>query len=97
MVYLQVFLDGTKFENRVVFDSALRANSSYGSLIEVVGLTQEELFMWLLMKNTIVDDPRSVLLLLDIMVAHKQFSLSVFEDTLIVNPKVNRFFGLFLN
>ncbi|XP_015897717.1 uncharacterized protein LOC107431343 [Ziziphus jujuba] len=81
--YLEVFIDGpcmTKFENRVVFDSVLRANLSYGSLIGVVGLTQEELFLWLPVKDIIVDDPRSGLILFDIVVAHKQLSLSLFED-----------------
>ncbi|KAF3453559.1 hypothetical protein FNV43_RR03999 [Rhamnella rubrinervis] len=81
--YLEVFLDGpcmTKFENRVVFDSVLRANLSYGSLIGVVGLTQEELFLWLPVKDIIVVDPRSGLIIFDIVVAHKQLSLSLFED-----------------
>ncbi|BFG29386.1 uncharacterized protein Pyn_19406 [Prunus yedoensis var. nudiflora] len=80
---LQVFLDGpclTKFENRVFFESVVRANLSYGSLIGVEGLTQEELFLWLPVKDIIVDDPRSGLILFDIGVAHKQLSLSLFED-----------------
>lgn len=80
---LEVFLDGpclTKFENRVYFDSVVRANLSYGSLIGVVGLSQEELFLWLPVKDIIVDDPKSGLILFDIGVAHKQLSLSLFED-----------------
>ncbi|XP_021894730.1 uncharacterized protein LOC110812299 [Carica papaya] len=80
---LEVFLDGpcmTKFENRVFFDSVVRANLSYGSLSGVVGLTQEELFLWLPVKDIIVDDPKSGLILFDIGVAHKQLSLSLFED-----------------
>ncbi|KAM5585794.1 hypothetical protein ABKV19_004949 [Rosa sericea] len=81
--FLQVFLDApclTKFENRVFFDSVVRANLSYGSLIGVEGLTQEELFLWLPVKDIIVDDPGSGLILFDIGVAHKQLSLSLFED-----------------
>ncbi|XVF77688.1 hypothetical protein PTKIN_Ptkin14bG0067100 [Pterospermum kingtungense] len=80
---LEVFLDGpclTKYENRVFFDSVVRANLTYGSLIGVVGLTQEELFLWLPVKDIIVDDPKSGLILFDIGVAHKQLSLSLFED-----------------
>ncbi|KAF5728352.1 hypothetical protein HS088_TW21G00499 [Tripterygium wilfordii] len=80
---LEVFLEGpclTKYENRVFFDSVVRANLSYGSLIGVVGLSQEELFLWLPVKGIIVDDPRSGLILFDIGVAHKQLSLSLFED-----------------
>ncbi|XP_028807654.1 uncharacterized protein LOC114762355 [Neltuma alba] len=80
---LEVFLDGpclTKYENRVFFDSVVRANLTYGSLIGVEGLSQEELFLWLPVKDIIVDDPTSGLILFDIGVAHKQLSLSLFED-----------------
>lgn len=79
---LEVELEGpcfTKYENRVFFDSVFRANLSYGSLTGVVGLSQEELFLWLPVKDIIVDDPKSGLILFDIVVAHKEFSLSLFE------------------
>ncbi|KAL5548189.1 hypothetical protein UlMin_003420 [Ulmus minor] len=87
---LEVFLDGpclTKFENRVHYDSVLRANLSYGSLIGVEGLSQEELFLWLPVKDIIVVDPKSGLILFDIVVAHKQFSFSLFEDPPHCNPQ----------
>ncbi|KAF9670325.1 hypothetical protein SADUNF_Sadunf13G0056700 [Salix dunnii] len=48
--YLEVFLDGpclTKYENRVFFESVVRANLTYRSLTGVVGLSQEERFLWL--------------------------------------------------
>ncbi|XP_015581926.2 uncharacterized protein LOC107262188 [Ricinus communis] len=80
---LEVFLDGpclTKFENRVFFESVVRANLTYRSLSSVVGLSQEELFLWLPIKDISVDDPRSGLILFDIGVAHKQLSLSLFEE-----------------
>lgn len=80
---LEVFLNGpclTKYETRVFFDSVVRANLTYGSLIGVEGLSQEELFLWLPVKDIIVDDPKSGLILFDIGVAHKQLSLSLFED-----------------
>ncbi|XP_028761797.1 uncharacterized protein LOC114720322 [Neltuma alba] len=80
---LEVFLQGpclTKYENRVLFESVVRANLTYGSLIGVEGLSQEELFLWLPVKDIIVDDPKSGLILFDIGVAHKQLSLSLFED-----------------
>ncbi|XVF04031.1 hypothetical protein REPUB_Repub05bG0045700 [Reevesia pubescens] len=79
---LEVILDGpclTKYENRVLFDSVVRANLTYGSLIGVVGLSQEELFLWLPVKDIIVDDPKSGLILFDIGLAYKQLSLSLFE------------------
>ncbi|KAJ8754652.1 hypothetical protein K2173_010743 [Erythroxylum novogranatense] len=79
---LEVFLDRpcfTKYENRVFFDSVVRANLNYGSLVGVVGLSQEELFLWLPVKDIIVNDPKSGLILFDIGVAYKQLSLSLFE------------------
>ncbi|KAK3199415.1 hypothetical protein Dsin_022830 [Dipteronia sinensis] len=79
---LEVVLEGpclTKYENRVLFDSVIRANLSYGSLIGVVGLSQEELFLWLPVKDIIVYDPTSGLILFDIVLAHKELSLSLFE------------------
>ncbi|GMJ10260.1 hypothetical protein like AT5G54530 [Hibiscus trionum] len=87
---LEVFLDGpclTKYENRVFFDSVVTANLTYGSLIGVVGLTQEELFLWLPVKDIIVDDPTSGLILFDIGVAHKQLSLSLFEEPPACKPQ----------
>ncbi|KAL4351244.1 hypothetical protein GQ457_06G022610 [Hibiscus cannabinus] len=87
---LEVFLDEpclTKYENRVFFDSVVRANLSYGSLSGVVGLSQEELFLWLPVKDIIVYDPKSGLILFDIGVAHKQLSLSLFEDPPLCKPQ----------
>ncbi|GAB2225848.1 hypothetical protein Droror1_Dr00021617 [Drosera rotundifolia] len=81
--HLQVILDGpclTRFENRVYYESVVRANISYGELVGVMGLSQEELFIWLPVKGIVVNDPRSGLILFDIGVAYKQLSLSLFED-----------------
>ncbi|KAK6132622.1 hypothetical protein DH2020_033629 [Rehmannia glutinosa] len=80
---IQVFLGGpclTKFDTMAFYESELRANLTYGSLTGVVGLSQEELFLWLPVKDIIVDDLSSGLILIDIGVAHKQLSLSLFED-----------------
>ncbi|XP_057528406.1 uncharacterized protein At5g01610-like [Amaranthus tricolor] len=80
---LEVFLDGpclTKFENRVLFESVVRANLTYGELMGVEGLTQEELFIWLPVKEITVFDPKSGIILFDIGMAQKQLSLSLFED-----------------
>lgn len=92
---LEVFLHGpclTKFENRVLFESVVRANLTYGSLIGVEGLSQEELFLWLPVKDIIVDDPKSGLILFDIGVAHKQLSLSLFEDPPHCKPQEGNWF-----
>ncbi|KAK4347052.1 hypothetical protein RND71_033391 [Anisodus tanguticus] len=88
--HLQVYLDSpcvAKFETRVFFDSVVRANLSYGGLIGVEGLSQEELFLWLPVKDIIVYDPSSGLILFDIGLAHKQMSLSLFEEPPICSPQ----------
>lgn len=80
---LEVYLDGpcmAKYENRMIFESVFSANLSYGSLIGVEGMSQEELFLWLPVKDIIVNYPTSGVILIDIGVAHKQLSLSLFED-----------------
>ncbi|KAA8523783.1 hypothetical protein F0562_010206 [Nyssa sinensis] len=80
---LEVFLDGpclTKFDTMAFYDSVVRANLTYGGLTGVEGMSQEELFLWLPVKGIIVNDPKSGLILFDIGVAHKQLSLSLFED-----------------
>ncbi|KAL4554933.1 hypothetical protein LXL04_037542 [Taraxacum kok-saghyz] len=80
---LEVFLRGpclTKFDTMAFYESTVRANLTYGSLTGVQGLSQEELFLWLPVKDIIVDDPKSGLILFDIGLAHKQLSLSLFED-----------------
>ncbi|CAH2069969.1 unnamed protein product [Thlaspi arvense] len=80
---LEVFLAApclAKFETRVYFDSVVRANLSYGSLVGVEGLSQEELFLWLSVKDIVVKNPDSGVIIFDIGVAFKQLSLSLFED-----------------
>ncbi|KAI4296539.1 hypothetical protein L6164_036489 [Bauhinia variegata] len=80
---LEVHLDRpclAKYENRVFFESVVRANLSFGELKGLEGLSQEELFLWLPVKDIIVKDPSSGLILFDIGLAHKQLSLSLFED-----------------
>lgn len=88
--HLQVYLDKpcvAKFETRVFFDKVVRANLTYGELTGVEGLSQEELFLWLPVKDIIVYDPASGLILFDIGLAHKQMSLSLFEDPPACKPQ----------
>lgn len=90
--HLQVYLESpcmAKFETRVLFDTLVTANLTYGGLTSVEGLTQEELFLWLPVKDIIVDDPSSGIILFDIGLAHKQMSLSLFEDPPVCNPQGN--------
>lgn len=86
-----------KFDGRVHFDRVVRANLSYGGLVGLEGLSQEELFLWLPVKGIIVNDPSSGLILFDIGVAHKQLSLSLFEDPPVCKPQGNRLLPLILS
>ncbi|OAY26027.1 uncharacterized protein LOC110602970 [Manihot esculenta] len=88
--HLEVHLDGpcmAKYETRVHFDSVVRANLSYGGLVGLQGLSQEELFLWFPVKGIIVSDPSSGLILFDIGLAHKQLSRSLFEDPPVCKPQ----------
>lgn len=90
---LEVFLEGpclTKYEDRVFFDSVVKANLSYGQLSDVSGFSQLELFVWLPVKDIVVSDPASGLILFDIVVAQKQLSLSLFEDPPDCKPGLSR-------
>ncbi|XP_010931874.1 uncharacterized protein [Elaeis guineensis] len=68
-----------RFDSLVFFDRVVRGNLSYGSLHGVVGVAQEELFLWLPVREIVVTDPSSGVIFFDIGVAHKQLSLSLFE------------------
>ncbi|MQM09451.1 hypothetical protein Taro_042320 [Colocasia esculenta] len=67
-------------DNPVYFDQLVAGNLSYGELRGVVGLAQEELFLWLPVKGIVVSDPSSGVLMLDMGVARKRLALSLFED-----------------
>ncbi|KAJ4977069.1 hypothetical protein NE237_002175 [Protea cynaroides] len=89
---LEVFLDRpclAKYEDRVYFESVVKGNLSYGELVGLEGLSQKELFLWLPVKGIVVDDPSSGVILFDIGVAHKQLSLSLFDDPPDCEPKVH--------
>ncbi|GAU34508.1 hypothetical protein TSUD_388200 [Trifolium subterraneum] len=92
---LEVKLDSpciVKYETRVFFETVVRANLSFGQLKGLEGLSQEELFLWLPVKDIIVNDPSSGLIVIDIGLAYKQLSLSLFED-----PPVCRSQGFSMN
>lgn len=80
---LEVHLDNpcfAKYDGLVFFNQTIRGNLSYGSLKGLVGFSQEELFIWLPVKEVLLADPSSGVIFFDIGVAHKQLSLSLFED-----------------
>ncbi|KAH7836359.1 hypothetical protein Vadar_000285 [Vaccinium darrowii] len=75
------------FETRLFFDSVVTGNLSYGGLTGVEGLSQQELFLWLPVKDIIVSDQASGLILFDIGYALKELSLSLFEDPPVCHPQ----------
>ncbi|PKA53545.1 hypothetical protein AXF42_Ash009041 [Apostasia shenzhenica] len=80
---MEVHLDRpcyAKYDGFVFFNQTVRGNLSYGGLRDLIGLSQEELFLWLPVKEILVSDPSSGIILFDIGVAHKQLSLSLFES-----------------
>ncbi|XP_020592246.1 uncharacterized protein At5g01610-like [Phalaenopsis equestris] len=80
---LEVHLDSpcfAKYDGLVFFNQTVRGNLSHGSLKGVVGFSQEELFIWLPVKEVLLADPSSGVIFFDIGVAHKQLALSLFED-----------------
>ncbi|KAL8098545.1 uncharacterized protein LOC141682632 [Apium graveolens] len=80
---LEVYLESpclAKFDTMAYYESVVRGNLTYGGLTGVEGFSQEELFLWLPVLDIILDDPLSGVILFDIGLAHKQLSLSLFED-----------------
>lgn len=73
----------TKFESTVYFESIVRAHLSKGKLFGIEGLSNKELFIWLPVKGIIVNYPEAGLAVIDISLANKTLSLSVFERPLI--------------
>ncbi|KAK8921073.1 hypothetical protein KSP39_PZI020618 [Platanthera zijinensis] len=68
-----------KYDGLVFFNQTVRGDLSYGGLRGLVGFSQEELFLWLPVKEILVSDPSSGVILFDMGVAHKQLSRSLFE------------------
>ncbi|KAJ6833402.1 uncharacterized protein M6B38_339760 [Iris pallida] len=68
-----------RYDGMAHFDRAVRGNLSYGELRGVVGLKQEELFVWLPVKGISVSVPPSGVIMFDIGLARKQLSASLFD------------------
>lgn len=67
-------------DNLTYFERVVRGKLSYGELTDVVGWSEEELFLWLPVKGILVADPSSGIVLVDIALAHKELAASVFEE-----------------
>ncbi|PKA52624.1 hypothetical protein AXF42_Ash001605 [Apostasia shenzhenica] len=68
-----------KYDGPPFFDREVRGNLSYGELRCVVGLRQEELFLWLPVHGILASNPSFGVILFDIGLARKRLSLSLFE------------------
>lgn len=77
----------TKFDSTVYFESTVQAHLSKGKLWGIQGLSNKELFVWLPVKGIIVNYPEAGLAVIDITLANKTLSLSVFERPLICEPE----------
>ncbi|XP_058735513.1 uncharacterized protein LOC131607536 [Vicia villosa] len=80
---LEVYLDRpclAQYETAVFFDSVVKANLSFGQLKVLQGMSREELFLWLPVKDIIVADQNSGLIIIDIGFAYKRLPFSRFEE-----------------
>lgn len=68
-----------KFEGEVHYEANVSGSISYGRIGELQGVSAQELFLWLPIKGVRVDIPSSGLIYLDVGVARKQLSLSLFD------------------
>lgn len=83
-----------QYETTVFFDSVVRANLSFGQLKVLEGMSREELFLWLPVKDIMVNDPSSGLIVIDIGFAYKRLSLSRFDDPPICRSPGTKLIGI---
>ncbi|XP_022718448.1 uncharacterized protein LOC111276827 isoform X2 [Durio zibethinus] len=69
-----------KFENQLHYDFNISGFLSFGKILNLSGVSQQELFLWFPVNSIRVDDPSSGLINFDVGVVDKQFSLSLFES-----------------
>ncbi|KEH31171.1 hypothetical protein MtrunA17_Chr4g0048871 [Medicago truncatula] len=83
MGHLEVHLDRpclAQYETRVFFDTIVKANLSFRQLQVFEGMSREELFLWLPVKDIFVVDPSSGVILIDIGFALKFLAFSRFDE-----------------
>ncbi|KAK1434735.1 hypothetical protein QVD17_00485 [Tagetes erecta] len=68
-----------KFEDELHYDRNVSGILSYGQIVELSGISAQDLFLWFPVKEIRVDVPSSGLIYFDVGVVFKQFSLSSFE------------------
>ncbi|KAK2383229.1 hypothetical protein P8452_38433 [Trifolium repens] len=83
MGHLEVHLDQpclAQYETYVFFDTLIKANLTFGQLKVLKGMSRQELFLWLPVKDIIVTDQSSGLIIIDIGFALKRLSFSRFDE-----------------
>ncbi|XWS42969.1 hypothetical protein CRYUN_Cryun16bG0059600 [Craigia yunnanensis] len=83
----------TKFENQLHYDFNISGVLSFGKIVNLSGVSQQDLFLWFPVISIRVDDPSSGLINFDVGVVDKQFSLALFEsphDCTAVDPDDSR-------
>ncbi|PNY17627.1 hypothetical protein L195_g014375 [Trifolium pratense] len=83
MGHLEVHLDCpclAQYETTVFFDTLIKANLSFGQLKVLKGMSRQELFLWLPVKDILVTDQSSGLIIIDIGFALKRLSFSRFDE-----------------
>jgi len=97
MGYLEVHLDHpclAQYETTVFFDTIVKANLSFRQLQVLEGMSREELFLWLPVKDIFVADPSSGVILIDIGFALKFLAFSRFDEPPICRSHLGTFFSL---
>ncbi|PNX85567.1 hypothetical protein L195_g047315, partial [Trifolium pratense] len=81
--HLEVHLDRpclALYETIVFFDTIIKANLSFGQLKILEGMSHKELFLWLPVKDIIVIDQSSGVIVIDIGFALKRLAFSCFDE-----------------
>ncbi|VVA96818.1 unnamed protein product [Arabis nemorensis] len=79
-VYLNQSCDA-KYETELHYDTNITGTIGYAKIVDLSGISAQELFLWLPVKGIRVDVPSSGLIFFDVGVVKKQYSLSLFETS----------------
>ncbi|KAJ4886010.1 hypothetical protein Rs2_25758 [Raphanus sativus] len=77
-IYLNQSCDA-KYETELHYDVNITGKISYGEIKDLSGILAQDLFLWFPVKGIRVDVPSSGLIVFDVGVVRKQYSLSLFE------------------
>ncbi|CAN7020605.1 unnamed protein product [Brassica rapa subsp. trilocularis] len=78
LVYLNQSCDA-KYETELHYDENITGTIGYGEIRDLSGILAQDLFLWFPVKGIRVEEPSSGLIVFDVGVVRKQYSLSLFE------------------